>query len=199
MAESQRYIDEDLNRLWTKDKIEAIITKSSVNNEELQLQQLFKVLKQILTRNDGPFYFIDLHTTSSQSLPFITINDALINREFSKLFPVPIVLGIEEYLEGALLSYINTLGYVSIGFESGQHTDSRSIENNIAFIQLALVFSGVLNENDTNVKAHLNTLKSASNNRCPAISSFEQEKILKVCICGNPPHLCVFYQCMKNS
>ncbi len=162
LDENQRYINEDLNRLWTRDKIEAIITKSSVNNEELQLQQLFKVLKQILTRNEGPFYFIDLHTTSSQSLPFITINDALINREFSKLFPVPIVLGIEEYLEGALLSYINTLGYVSIGFESGQHTDSRSIENNIAFIQLALVFSGVLNENDTNAKAHLNTLKSAS-------------------------------------
>lgn len=162
LTENQRYIDEDLNRLWSKHKIEAILHKTLVNNEELQLRHLFEILKQILRKNKGPFYFIDLHTTSSKSLPFITINDALINRAFSKLFPVPIVLGIEEYLEGALLSYINTLGYVSIGFESGQHTDFRSFENNIAFIQLALVFSGILNENDTNVKTHLNTLKSAS-------------------------------------
>ena len=162
LDKGERYLDEDLNRLWTKEKIKEILSKTSVNNEELQLQHLFELLGQILKKNKGPFYFIDLHTTSSQSLPFITINDALINREFSKLFPVPIVLGIEEYLEGALLSYINTLGYVSIGFESGQHTDFRSIKNNIAFIQLALVFSGILEKKNTDVKGYLKVLKSAS-------------------------------------
>ena len=162
LDEDQRYIDEDLNRLWTRAYIEMALSKTSVNNEELQLQEIFGLIKKILEKNKGPFYFIDLHTTSSQSLPFITINDALINRGFSKLFPVPIVLGIEEYLEGALLSYINSLGYVSIGFESGQHTDIRSVENNIAFIHLALVFSGILDETNTNVENHLETLKLAS-------------------------------------
>ena len=39
----------------------------------------------------------------------------------------PIVLGIEEYLQGPLLSYINTLGYVSLGFESGQHDNKQAI------------------------------------------------------------------------
>lgn len=164
LADDQRYIDEDLNRLWTKAKIEHILAKKTHNTEEAQLVELFELLQDILKKNNGPFYFIDLHTTSSKTLPFITINDALINRGFSKLFPVPIVLGIEEYLEGALLSYINTLGYVSIGFESGQHTDYSSVENNIAFIHLALVFSGVLNDTDTDVQTHLKTLKLASEN-----------------------------------
>ncbi|TBN04006.1 aspartoacylase [Hyunsoonleella flava] len=162
LAKDQRYLEEDLNRLWTKAKIEHILSKTKHNTEELQLQELFQVLQKILMKHKGPIYFIDLHTTSSQSLPFITINDALINREFSKLFPVPIVLGIEEYLEGALLSYINTLGYVSIGFESGQHNDLRSVENNIAFMYLAMVYAGILDEESVDVKTHLKTLKLAS-------------------------------------
>ncbi|WNH14037.1 succinylglutamate desuccinylase/aspartoacylase family protein [Thalassobellus suaedae] len=146
LKKNQRYTEKDLNRLWTKESIEAIKKKSNLNADEKELIALLEVLNDILKTNQPPFYFIDLHTTSSQTLPFITINDALINRKFSKQFPVPIILGIEEYLHGPLLSYINELGYVSLGFESGQHDDLRSITNTIAFIYLTLVFSGVLNE-----------------------------------------------------
>jgi hypothetical protein len=46
------------------------------------------------------------------SLPFITINDALINLKFSNCSPISIVLEIEEYLEGPILNYLNSLGYV---------------------------------------------------------------------------------------
>lgn len=140
----QRYIDEDLNRLWIKTRIEAIKNKAILNTEEEQLLELLHILNDILETNTPPFYFIDLHTTSSKTLPFITINDALINRKFSKQFPVPIVLGIEEYLNGPLLSYINQMGYVSLGFESGQHNDLRAVTNSIAFMYLTLMFSGVL-------------------------------------------------------
>lgn len=164
LEHNQRYIDEDLNRLWTKDRIDLILSKVQLNTEEKELLQLYTLLQSIMDRHTGPLYFIDLHTTSSKSLPFITISDALINREFSKLFPVPIVLGIEEYLEGAMLSYINTLGFVSIGFESGQHTDIRSVENNIAFINLALVFAEVISEEALEVEKYLETLKAASKN-----------------------------------
>ncbi|MFI1744698.1 succinylglutamate desuccinylase/aspartoacylase family protein [Thalassobellus sediminis] len=144
LKKNLRYIEKDLNRLWTKESIEAIKNKADLNADENELKELLDVLNDILKTNNPPFYFIDLHTTSSQTLPFITINDALINRKFSKQFPVPIVLGIEEYLQGPLLSYINELGYVSLGFESGQHDDLRSITNGIAFIYLTLVYSGVL-------------------------------------------------------
>jgi len=146
LKKNQRYIEADLNRLWTKESIEAIKKKTDLNPDEKELIALFNVLTDILKTNKPPFYFIDLHTTSSQTLPFITINDALINRKFSKQFPVPIVLGIEEYLQGPLLSYINELGYVSLGFESGQHDDLRSITNSIAFIYLTLVYSGSFNK-----------------------------------------------------
>ncbi|WP_396602562.1 succinylglutamate desuccinylase/aspartoacylase family protein [Algibacter sp. R77976] len=142
----KRYVKDDLNRLWTKKQIKNIEDKTILNEDEAELLELNVVLNKILQTNQPPFYFVDLHTTSSKTLPFITINDALINRKFSEQFPVPIVLGIEEYLNGPLLSYVNQLGYVSLGFESGQHDDFSAITNSIAFVYLALVYSGVLKE-----------------------------------------------------
>jgi succinylglutamate desuccinylase len=146
LKKHQRYIEEDLNRIWTADHIDIIKSKTILNADEGELLELLDILNTILETNKPPYYFIDLHTTSSKTLPFITINDALINRKFSEQFPVPIVLGIEEYLNGPLLSYINQLGYVSLGFESGQHDEFSAITNNIAFVYLALVYSGILEE-----------------------------------------------------
>lgn len=146
LESQQRYVDEDLNRLWTKERIINIKNKLSLNSDEEELVEILSLINTILESNKPPFYFIDLHTTSSKTLPFITVNDALINRKFSKQFPVPIVLGIEEYLNGPLLSYINEMGYVSLGFESGQHNDIRSITNSVAFVYLTLVFCGILKE-----------------------------------------------------
>lgn len=148
LEKHQRYLDEDLNRIWTVERIAAIKHGNNTISEATELQVLNALLESILRKHKGPFYFFDLHTTSSKTLPFITINDALINRSFSKQFPVPIVLGIEEYLEGALLSYINQLGYVSLGFESGQHDDAQAIKNHVAFIHLALVYTGVVKSSD---------------------------------------------------
>jgi hypothetical protein len=76
------------------------------------------------------------------------VNDSLINRKFSTQNPVPMILGIEEYLDGALLSYINDLGYVSFGYEAGQHDDIASLENQIAFIYLSIVFAEVVSKDD---------------------------------------------------
>lgn len=132
-------------------------------NEINEQKALYKIILDLISKTKDPIYFIDFHTTSSITLPFITINDALINRKYSSRFPVPVVLGIEEYLEGPLLSYLNKLGYVSIGFESGQHNDPDSVINFEAFIILSLFESEVLtNTNQDEIIACKKTLKIAS-------------------------------------
>ena len=163
----KRFLEHDLNRLWTHDNVESIMAKlpSARSIEERELVELYQELSQLLATQSPPFYFIDFHTTSSKTLPFITINDALINRSFSRFFPVPTILGIEEYLEGPLLSYMNQKGYVSLGFESGQHNAGDSIENSIAFMWLALIGSGLLHENDVpgpGLGAHFRQLQRAA-------------------------------------
>lgn len=160
IKQHQRYLDSDLNRLWTKQNIYSIKKKSDLNAEELELLEILDLLSHILETQQPPFYFVDLHTTSSKTLPFITINDALINRKFSEQFPVPVVLGIEEYLTGPLLSYINQLGYVSLGFESGQHDAFSAITNHISFIYLTLVNSGtILSEDVEHYSKYCRTLE----------------------------------------
>ncbi len=162
---NQRYIKEDLNRIWLKENLRELQKKKELSNEEEEQKELYSILRNVLKRESGPFYFIDLHTTSSKTLPFITINDALINRNFSKLFPVPIVLGIEEYLEGPLLSYINQLGYVSLGFESGQHTEEMAITNAVAFIFLSLVFTKTIKKsNVSEYDSYYSQLKTEAKN-----------------------------------
>ena len=161
---NKRFIDSDLNRIWTSEKLGALSKKKYLNTEEIQQVELYNFLNTILKDNHNPIYFIDFHTTSSKTLPFITINDALVNRKFSGCFPVPIVLGIEEYLEGPLLSYLNKLGYVSLGFEAGQHEDKEAVSNCESFIYLAAHYSGVSPMKKEHLEARHKKLLKASKN-----------------------------------
>ncbi|NER16821.1 succinylglutamate desuccinylase/aspartoacylase family protein [Spongiivirga citrea] len=146
----KRYHENDLNRLWTKERIQALLDGSlTVSSEDIAQQiAIYNEITKILKIENGPFYFMDLHTTSSETIPFAVVNDSLLNRKFTMQYPVPLILGIEEYLEGPLLSYINELGYVAFGYESGQHNDISSIHNHIAFIYLTLVFSESVSKDD---------------------------------------------------
>ena len=142
-----RFEQSDLNRLWTQDSL-AQLEENNDNPDRNEQNEIHQAIRQILSDNEGPFYFIDLHTTSANSIPFITISDSLNNRKFASNFSFPVILGIEEFLEGPLLTYINEFGHVSLGFEAGQHEDPASVENCVSFIWKALVISGCLSKKD---------------------------------------------------
>lgn len=138
IKENVRFFDFDLNRIWREENF--IPTNSEINNssEYEELMDLYSEIKKIVTTKKGPFIFLDLHTTSATTKPFITISDSLKNRTFCKNFPVPVILGIEEYLEGPFLSYINKFGHIALGFEGGQHKDVNSVKYCESFVYAAL-------------------------------------------------------------
>lgn len=143
LGRSVRYLDADLNRLWRRDLVDAAFAQeaSAPNShcaEYGELRELYQQIKQIMKDEQGPFYFIDLHTTSSASPPFIPFDDTLSNREFVETFPVPGILGIEEFLPGTMLSYLTRYQVVAIGYEGGQHEDRQSIDFHRALLWLAL-------------------------------------------------------------
>jgi len=164
LEDGTRFNHQDLNRMWTRDRMHKIHDGNVQDNDKDTLQQLeiCSAITTILKNEDGPFYFMDLHTTSSETIPFLTVNDSLLNRSFTKQYPIPIVLGIEEYLEGPLLSYINELGYVAFGFEGGQHDDLSSIENHIAFIYLSLLFTESVPKDVFNFQKYYDILAKTS-------------------------------------
>jgi succinylglutamate desuccinylase len=160
LKSSERFHQADLNRLWLSESVKSLKngTFEPDNEDEKQQAELYGIIKNLLSTKSGPFYFFDLHTTSSKSTPFLTVNDSLLNRKFTQQYPVPMILGIEEFLDGPLLSYINELGYVSFGFESGQHDEISSVNNHIAFTYLSLVFSGAVAKESINFLKYFKSL-----------------------------------------
>lgn len=164
LKKGERYLKQDLNRLWTSERMNDITRNEPINKNKDQEEQeeINDCINEIILKESGPFYFMDLHTTSSETIPFLTVNDSLLNRKFTTQYPVPLILGIEEYLEGPFLSFINELGYVAFGFEGGQHDDLASIENHEAFIYLSLVFSESLDKEHINFQHYFDILAKTS-------------------------------------
>jgi hypothetical protein len=140
-----RYIDADLNRQWTAD--DAQLRESAKGDlaeisELLEQRELLVVLREAVSRARGDVYFLDLHTTSAPGKPFATVGDTLRNRRFALSFPVTIVLGLEEQIDGTLLEYLNNLGAITMGLEAGQHVADTSVDHHEAVIWNATVATG---------------------------------------------------------
>lgn len=152
LEKQQRYEKEDLNRIWTKERVDRIakgnFIENELNEDEREQLELFKICKRIFDKHEYQIYCIDLHTTSAPTVPFITLNDTLINRDFATKFPVPVIVGIEEFLIGPLLSWVMEVGYPSLAFEAGEHNAKESVEYHKAFIWMSLVHGGLIDESD---------------------------------------------------
>lgn len=158
--ENKRFIDVDLNRIWTRRRVNELEETDSSESEISEQKELYSLIKKIVATNRGPYYFLDLHTTSSNTSPFITISDSLNNRKFSYRFKLPIILGIEEYLNGPLLTFLNEFGHISLGFEAGKHEDENSIRNCESFVWLALAHSRCITRRSfKNYQKHKDVLK----------------------------------------
>jgi len=145
-----RYLDTDLNRLWEQFNTNKDFSKINGRNwpaeygESLEIKKAINAIVERHSSQASDFIFADLHTTSSESCAFILLNDTLANRKLARKFPVPQILGIEENIHGTLLSFINNMGHIAIGFEAGAHQNEASVERSEAFLWLLLHYAGAL-------------------------------------------------------
>jgi len=146
LAQGVRFIDTDLNRRWTAEAISGVSRDRA--SEDLDLAELLEQIDAILVTAMDEVFVLDLHSTSADGLHFATVGDTLRNREFAQKFPVTILLGIEEQLEGTMLEYLNNAGAVTLGFEGGQHYSEKTIENHQAMAWLAMTNAGILAADD---------------------------------------------------
>lgn len=131
---NKRYIDEDLNRTWTRENIEKEIKNSHEKKE------MFEII-DLLDKHTSGFskrYFLDCHTTSSPSLPYVSVQDVNDNDEWAHKFPTYIIRGFSDIITGDIDHYLSRIGMTGFVFEAGQHTDERSAENHEGAIWLAL-------------------------------------------------------------
>jgi hypothetical protein len=153
-----RYRARDLNRAWTAERIADVerraATGGTLDEEDKEQLELLAAIREAIARARGPVYLIDLHTTSAHGLPFVLFGDTLRQRRFASAIPLPLVIGLEEQVDGVLCSYFTTKGCITFGVEGGQHDDPGSIDNLEAVLLLGaesagLFGSGLLTETGT--------------------------------------------------
>ena len=158
----KRFVDEDLNRVWQPDRVAAILESlraetagedgaslPMVGSTELTEQrELLAAIREAVREVRGQVYVLDLHTTSSESAPFSTLDDTLSNRELALRLPIPVVLGLDEQIDGPMLQYFDRLGWHSVGIEGGLHTADSSIEAHEDAVWLLLTGLGLVQARD---------------------------------------------------
>ena len=144
LAAGRRFIEEDLNRIWLRPRIEALRERRPASVEEGELQELDRELRDLMARARGDVYALDLHTISGPGPAFVVIDDTLLNRRYANRFPVPLVLGLDEELSGTMAHHLTAEGVIPVGFEAGQHDESEAAERAEAAIWIALEAAGLL-------------------------------------------------------
>ncbi len=161
LSKGVRFIERDLNRSWTATNLSSAGSDSFLKTSEgAELTELDELLDGILITARDEVYVLDLHSTSAEGAPFATVGDTLRNRRFAQQFPISIILGIEEQLEGTMLEYLNNAGTVTLGFEGGQHTSYATIANHEAIVWTALANTGILPRYETSQKYRNHLIKS---------------------------------------
>ena len=150
MNQGKRYIVRDLNRVWTEAQVEAVEAKEAAGGEldaeELEQIEILAEVRAAMARATGPVYLVDLHTTSAHGVPFVLFGDTLAQRAFVSTLPLPLVMGLEEQVDGVMSGYWTRHGCVTFACEGGQHDDVASIDNLEAVILLAAEAAGLFDK-----------------------------------------------------
>ncbi len=171
LTKGVRLIDKDLNRVCTLKN-----EKKLKENEKLDFHEAseFKELLAIVEKLEDEkfnteFHFMDLHTTSSKTPPYISVNRREDCFNFAKQMPLPVVKGIEKYIPGHFDHYQTLKGHAGFTMEAGQHDDPQSVDYHEAAIWVILVKTGMLEESAVDYDRYYTLLEKAS----PTNDNFE--------------------------
>ena len=152
LAVGQRYLQNDLNRHWLPERVQALRGKAldghDLQDEDAELVELLEHIetwRQSSPRGE-PVYLLDLHTFSAPGIAFSVLDDNLENRAFTLRLPVPAVLGLEEEVSGTLASYMSGCGVISAGYESGQHEAPVAVDRAVAALWVTLESAGLVTD-----------------------------------------------------
>lgn len=141
----KRFLRYDLNRAWGIGGPADAEDRSRLDAEEdAEVAELLGVLERIRGAARGHLYLLDIHTTSGAGGAFTTVGDSLDNRAFASAVPVPLVLGLEELVEGTLVGRLSEEGWTTAVFECGQHTEPEARNRAAAAIWILVREAGLL-------------------------------------------------------
>lgn len=139
-----RYVDRDLNRGWTAERIKVLKARdvTTLQNEDKEQRELIDAIDGAVARASAraaDVVLADLHTSSAPGVPFVLFGTTSKQREFVRAFPVPVISGIVDKVEGVLSEFICGRGTpTTFSVEGGQHDDAASVDALEAILWLSL-------------------------------------------------------------
>ncbi|MCB0532928.1 MAG: succinylglutamate desuccinylase/aspartoacylase family protein [Lewinellaceae bacterium] len=170
-ASGKRFIERDLNRLWTDDYLQRILQSEpdQLRAEDKELVETIDCLRaEIDQSKPEALILLDLHTTSAHGGIFCIPSDDKASLRLAKELHAPVILGMLDGLEGTLLhvasgNYFEHNGYpkysVGVAFEAGQHHDPQAVSYAIAAIINCLRAAGCIRHEDVDSR-HESLLKT---------------------------------------
>lgn len=169
LSRSTRFVDEDMNRVWTKAGVAALRIQDPAADcsEQREQRELLALLDPLLAEAAANpkrrAMLLDLHSTSGGGPPFIVMGDTLQNRELAFALSAPVLLGLEENIDGTLIEYFGAGGNVAVVLEGGQNDDPRTADNHESAIWIALVACGLIDAADApDYERHRARLRAAA-------------------------------------
>jgi succinylglutamate desuccinylase len=139
---NQRFVQQDLNRLWKSDYIANLQQNTlPLQNEDAELIELLSVItSEIKTYNATQVVLLDLHTTSAEGGIFTIPTEDEDGLRLAQSLFAPVILGLMHGIGGTLL-HLTTAKYFEkftkvpvscVAFEGGQHNDALSVSRSIS-------------------------------------------------------------------
>ncbi|MEX2466964.1 MAG: succinylglutamate desuccinylase/aspartoacylase family protein [Gemmatimonadota bacterium] len=140
LMRGSRFVDRDLNRAWTEERVRRLTANSSsaTADEDTEQVEVLREIRRAIHEARGPVYLLDLHTTSGPGGIFSVFGDALPQRAFAASFPVPMVLGLEELVDGTIIQFFGERGLLAVTVETGKHDAPEAVERAEAAVWVAL-------------------------------------------------------------
>lgn len=168
----QRFVERDLNRRWDQRVIDALRARAieGLAHEDREQRELVDLFLSLERDAAGPVVFIDLHTTSGASPPFVCLADTLGNRALADALPLPKILGLEEVLDASMLGYLTDRGHIGFAVEGGRHDEPETVARHASSLWLLLERAGSIARADVpDREAHRETVRAAARGVDPVV------------------------------
>ncbi len=166
----QRFMERDLNRIWTADLLEetAASKLENLRTEHREVKHLFdRISAECQSFKAEATVFLDLHTTSAEGGVFSIPTDEGESLQLAKHLGAPAIVGLQESISGTLLGFAKEGGFpnlpaidlakadqhpppppLCVAFEAGQHESPHAISRSVIAVVRCLRTMRCIAQND---------------------------------------------------
>ncbi|MGE3172804.1 MAG: succinylglutamate desuccinylase/aspartoacylase family protein [Planctomycetota bacterium] len=146
LGQGVRFLQRDLNRGWLPENLARLQRPSPAGEvgEDVEQRELLAAFDKAVATAQGPVVFVDLHSSSADGPPFLCLADTIDNRRVALSTGIPLILGIEETIDGASLEWWSQRGIVNFAVEGGRHEHPDTVANHEAVLWVLLERLGML-------------------------------------------------------